>query len=92
LDYFYQDASYKDFITKEGFLPATKTVGAAMSSKDPFVAEFMSELQNALTYPTDDVRYPEIKIEAEKAIQRILLGEKSVTDSLNDLQKKAEGN
>lgn len=92
LDYFYSDANYEDFLNKEGFLPATKSVGEKMSAKDPVLAEFISQLQNAQTYPTDDTRYPEIKIEAEKAIQRIILGEKSVTDALNDLQKKAEGN
>jgi multiple sugar transport system substrate-binding protein len=90
LDYFYSDKSYQDFVTKEGFLPVTKSVGDAMSAQDPMTAEFIRELSAAQTYPVTDTRYPEVKVEAIKALQKVILGENTVESALNDLQKMAE--
>jgi multiple sugar transport system substrate-binding protein len=91
LDYFYKDENYQDFMTKEGFLPAIKSVGDTMSAQDPITAEFIQELSEAQTYPVADINYPEIKVEAIKALQKVILGESSVESALNDLQKMAEG-
>ena len=91
LDYFYKDENYLDFLTKEGFLPVTKSVGDMMSAQDSMTAEFIQELSEAQTYPVVDTRYPEIKVEAIKALQKVILGESSVESALNDLQKMAEG-
>lgn len=91
LDYFYSDKNYQDFVTKEGFLPVTKSVGDAMSAQDPLTAEFIKELSAAQTYPVTDTRYPEVKVEAIKALQKVILGESTVESALNDLQKFAEG-
>jgi multiple sugar transport system substrate-binding protein len=90
LDYFYSDKNYQDFVTKEGFLPVTKSVGDAMSAQDPMTAEFIRELSAAQTYPVTDTRYPEVKVEAIKALQKVILGENTVESALNDLQKMAE--
>ncbi len=91
LDFFYKDANYQTFLTNEGFLPVTKTVGTAMAASDPMTAEFIKELQSAQTYPVDDTRYPEIKFAAIAALQKVLLGQMSVTDALNEVQATADG-
>ncbi len=92
LDYVYSDSVYETFVKKEGFLPVTKSLGEKMAGEDPQTAEFMKALSIAQTYPMDDPKYPEVKVAAIKAIQKILLKVKSPADSLAELQKLAVGN
>jgi multiple sugar transport system substrate-binding protein len=89
IDYIYQDSNYSKFISNEGFLPATLSVGNAMVAKDASLTEFVNELKTAQTYPSSDPTYSNVKTYAETAVQKILLGQTTVKAGLDALQVQA---
>jgi multiple sugar transport system substrate-binding protein len=90
LDFFYDDARYEDFMKKEGFLPATQTVGDKMSKEDPIMKQHFEAVKVAKFYPVNDPKWPQIKEEAIKLGQAVLLNKMSPKDALDALQKVAE--
>jgi multiple sugar transport system substrate-binding protein len=90
IDYIYQDSNYQKFITNEGFLPATLTVGNAMAAKDPSLTEFVNELKSAKTEPISDPTFAAVYPDADTACQKVLLGKSTVKNALDALQAQAE--
>lgn len=90
LEFFYEDERYEEFVTLEGMLPVTETVGEKMSEEDPLIAEFISQLPIAKFYPINTPNYSEMRLETINAIQEVLLGNKSAKEALDEAQQKAE--
>ncbi|WP_409342891.1 extracellular solute-binding protein [Paenibacillus sp. MBLB4367] len=89
LDFFYDDARYEEFTTREGFVPATKTVGDKASSRSKQMKAFMDELQVAKFYPLREEAWPAVMDATRKLGEAVLLGQMSPTEALNQLQQVA---
>lgn len=60
LDFFYQPENYVEFLTSQGFLPATATASESLKS-DPKFAPFLSLLPTARFYPSTDPTFPAVQ-------------------------------
>ncbi len=59
LNFFYQEDNYTEFLTSQGFLPATKTAVTAL--KDTDFGPFLDVLPTARFYPSTDPKYPAVQ-------------------------------
>ncbi|MFD0692023.1 extracellular solute-binding protein [Actinomadura fibrosa] len=88
LDYFYQRENTSKFLTKEGFLPVTKSAGDALSA-DPYMKQFVDALPTSKFAPTSNPAWTAVA----GAVKQDLGG--SVADKdpkkvLDGIQKTAE--
>jgi multiple sugar transport system substrate-binding protein len=90
LSFFYENERHQQFIEAHGMLPVIEEVGKSMAEKDPVMAKFINQLPVAKFYPLTDPKFPELRTETIKAVQQVLIGEKSAKEALDDLQKTAE--
>lgn len=60
LDFFYQEDNYVEFLTSQGFLPATESASEALAS-DPNFGPFLDLLPTARFYPSTDPEFPTIQ-------------------------------
>ncbi|WP_159500907.1 extracellular solute-binding protein [Microbacterium sp. 18062] len=60
LDFFYQEENYVEFLTSQGFLPATQSASDALES-DPAFGPFLDLLPTARFYPSTDPTFPAVQ-------------------------------
>ncbi|WP_010276074.1 extracellular solute-binding protein [Paenibacillus senegalensis] len=89
LDFFYDDENYEAFVTSQGFLPGTKTVGDSMSAKDPQIKTFVEQLPVAKFYPLTDPKFAEMRLYVIHAVQKVLLNEATAQEALDEVQNNA---
>ena len=87
LDFFYESANYVKFNDNEGFIPATKSGGAAAAAK-PELKSFIESLPGAKFYPSQNAAWS-----ATKGGFATLVGQiqtKPAADVLKEIQAKAD--
>jgi multiple sugar transport system substrate-binding protein len=60
LNFFYQQDNYVQFLTSQGFLPATNSASTALAS-NPAFGPFLKLLPTARFYPNTDPKYPSMQ-------------------------------
>jgi multiple sugar transport system substrate-binding protein len=90
LEFFYEDARYEAYMNEEGMLPVTQGAADSMAAKSELHKALIGQLPIAKFYPNTDPAFPEVRLEAIKAMQEIILGVKPAQNALDDLQKKFE--
>jgi len=74
LSFLYQPDNYAAFLKAAGgFLPATKSAGAAMSS-DPVMKPFIDVLPTAIFYPSDQATWPAVQGAIQQTIGTAVQG------------------
>ncbi|WP_213583312.1 extracellular solute-binding protein [Paenibacillus sp. J2TS4] len=89
LDFFYEDTRYEEFMVKEGFLPATQTVGDKMSAEDEVMKAHFEAIKVAKFYPVNDPAWPAVLDASKKMGQAVILGQMSPKEALDQLQEIA---
>jgi multiple sugar transport system substrate-binding protein len=88
MDFIFQPDNYAGFLKAAGgFIPATKSAGAA-AAKDPALAPFIALLPSAIFYPGDQAAWPAVKGALQQTIGTATIGDPAAV--LNGLQTKAE--
>lgn len=87
LDFFYESANYVKFTDNEGFIPATKSGGAAAAAK-PELKAFVEALPGAQFYPSQNPAWAATKGGFQSLVGQIQT--KSAEDVLKEIQAKAD--
>lgn len=90
LDFLYDDHEYEEMIKREGFLPATTTVGNRLSEKDEVMKSNLESLSHAKFYPVQEPAWQAILDYARKMGDAILYEGVSPQSALDQLQLFAE--
>lgn len=86
LSFFYQPENYLEFLTSQGFLPATQSASTALASNPDF-APFLELLPTARFYPSTDPKYPAVQGAVQNQIGTAVspgADVKSVLDQINN--------
>jgi multiple sugar transport system substrate-binding protein len=90
LDFLYDDREYEEMIKREGFLPATMTVGTRLSEQDEEMKQDLEALRQAKFYPVREPSWQAVLDYARKMGDAILYEHMSPKEALDELQHFAE--
>ncbi len=90
VDAFYDDEPYAEWVSMEGFIPATDKGGELMIAADPAMEAWINLVAGAKFYPAAKPEWMDVKLGVIDAQQRILLGEDAQT-VLDELQAEIAG-
>ncbi|WP_028608884.1 extracellular solute-binding protein [Paenibacillus harenae] len=90
LDFLYDDRAYEEMIKKEGFLPATMTVGAHLSEQDEVMKSDLEALSKANFYPVKEPSWQAVLDYARKLGDAVLYEHLTPQAALDQLQQFAE--
>ena len=88
-DFFYEDECYVDWVTTEGFLPATST-GAKLLDSRQNINVWHNVISSSVFYPSNKKEWIEVKMGVIDVQQRALMGG-NVQKLLDDLQRTIAG-
>ncbi|QXJ21868.1 extracellular solute-binding protein [Actinomadura graeca] len=88
LDFFYQKENTSRFLSKEGFLPVTRSAGDALSS-DPYMKQFVDALPTSKFAPTSNPAWSAVAGAVKQDLGTSVAG-KDPKKVLDDIQKTAE--
>ncbi|MCF2938003.1 extracellular solute-binding protein [Paenibacillus alkaliterrae] len=89
LDFLYEDARYEEFVLREGFLPAIRTVGEKLSSNDKIMKQNIDSIMNARFYPIDNPAWSAVRNATKSMGEAVLLGQMTPKQALDRLQQIA---
>lgn len=90
LDFLYDDPAYEEMIKREGFLPATTTVGTRLSEQDEVMKSNLEALSKAKFYPVQEPAWQAILDYARKMGDAVLYEGITPQEALDQLQHFAE--
>ena len=85
-DFLYEDQRYVDWISTEGFLPATSTGAQLLASEDPSLSVWHDALASSTFFPVEKNGWPDAKTGIISVMQEVLLGG-DPKNLLNSLQQ-----
>jgi multiple sugar transport system substrate-binding protein len=88
LDFFYQRDNYVRFVRSEGFIPTTKSGGAAMAA-DTQLKDFLATLPNAKFYPSTNKAWSATQGGIQTLIGQVAQG-KDPKAVLAEVQRRAD--
>ncbi|WP_131739258.1 extracellular solute-binding protein [Actinomadura roseirufa] len=90
LDFFYQKDNTAKFLTKEGFLPVTKSAGDVLSS-DPYMKQFVDALPTSKFAPTGNPAWTSVAGAVKQSLGTSVAGSepKKVLDKIQETAEKA---
>jgi multiple sugar transport system substrate-binding protein len=90
LDFLYDDRAYEEMIKREGFLPATTTVGVRLSAQDEVMKSDLEALSKAKFYPVKEPSWQAVLDYARKMGDAVLFEHTTPKAALDQLQLFAE--
>lgn len=90
LDFLYEDRAYEEMIKREGFLPATTTVGTRLSEQDEVMKSDLEALSKAKFYPVKEPSWQAVLDYARKMGDAVLYENTTPKAALDQLQHFAE--
>ncbi len=90
LDFLYDDPAYEEMITREGFLPATTTVGTRLSEHNEVMKSDLLALSKAKFYPVQEPSWQAVLDYSRKMGDAVLYEGITPQAALNQLQYFAE--
>lgn len=90
LDFLYDDPAYEEMIKREGFLPATTTVGTRLSAQDKTMKGDLEALSKAKFYPVQEPSWQAVLDYTRKMGDAVLYEGVTPQEALDQLQHFAE--
>lgn len=90
LDFLYDDKEYEEMVKREGFLPATTTVGSSLSAKNDAIKSDLEALSKAKFYPIKQPSWQAVLDYARKMGDAVLYEHMTPKAALDQLQQFAE--